>query len=105
MNEILQVKHSLKRLFISYQDCDQCNLFDFDEFLTFIKAQRQGFSIILAKISNAGIMELFFSELIHYLDRKLKRDKRQARSHVTVWFGNSRNTWHVPLHNDNYHVL
>uniref|UniRef100_A0A7E4W349 FTH domain-containing protein n=1 Tax=Panagrellus redivivus TaxID=6233 RepID=A0A7E4W349_PANRE len=87
MAEVLHVrKHSLKKLCFLYFDPEQCDIFDFDELLMLIKAQRPGFSLRISCYSNTDSEKsnLFFSELTKYLDLKLVQGENRQRTQVFV---------------------
>uniref|UniRef100_A0A7E4V8N0 FTH domain-containing protein n=1 Tax=Panagrellus redivivus TaxID=6233 RepID=A0A7E4V8N0_PANRE len=72
ITEILQVKHHLLTvLTLRYEHFEQCDEFDKNQLLTFLKAQRTGFRLTL-DIREANVE--FVAQLMEFLDKNLDRD-------------------------------
>uniref|UniRef100_A0A7E4V9A4 Transposase n=1 Tax=Panagrellus redivivus TaxID=6233 RepID=A0A7E4V9A4_PANRE len=87
---------------VSYNDHEQ-DIFDFNEFLAFIKAQRPGFRIVITDRSSSYGSESTFSELKTYLDQKLVRSYdplKKRRTLVFMSYSTLRCMWYLPNDND-----
>uniref|UniRef100_A0A7E4ZZK6 F-box domain-containing protein n=1 Tax=Panagrellus redivivus TaxID=6233 RepID=A0A7E4ZZK6_PANRE len=102
--EIIQVKqHSLKNLTLTYNSSTQYENLVFDDFLTFIKAQRPGFCVKLYVQRQSESSESYFLTLQNHLDQKFKRcsnAKLNPQFHKAVviqgWIDLTQFTWRVP---------
>uniref|UniRef100_A0A7E4VYG8 DUF38 domain-containing protein n=1 Tax=Panagrellus redivivus TaxID=6233 RepID=A0A7E4VYG8_PANRE len=73
--EMMQVRsHSLKHLILGYSSKTQYGNFIFNDFLTFIKAQRKGFRLSIMVHGHPESFEPYFLEMKENLDRTLKPD-------------------------------
>uniref|UniRef100_A0A7E4V7I7 F-box domain-containing protein n=1 Tax=Panagrellus redivivus TaxID=6233 RepID=A0A7E4V7I7_PANRE len=111
ISEILQVKqHSLMDLTLSYTCIEQCGEFDANNLLTFLKAQRPGFQLMLFMPKQK--VGPFITELMKFVDQKLARGfgPKQTDSNGTVRWTNTRfkvfngyeinKTWYLPRGNN-----
>uniref|UniRef100_A0A7E4ZZ95 FTH domain-containing protein n=1 Tax=Panagrellus redivivus TaxID=6233 RepID=A0A7E4ZZ95_PANRE len=102
MAEILHVeKHSLRRLHIIYTRFEQCDHFDFNELLAFIRKQRTAFDLIVTLfVANC---DSFFLQLKQFLDQRLISARilgNTKRTNVTINYNFVGYTWYVPLNED-----
>uniref|UniRef100_A0A7E4V7L6 3'-5' exonuclease domain-containing protein n=1 Tax=Panagrellus redivivus TaxID=6233 RepID=A0A7E4V7L6_PANRE len=111
ISEILQVKdHSVVDLHLCYGRVEQCDEFDYNLLLAFLKVQRTGFRLALTFCQLK--VQRFDGKLMRFVDQNLLRGcgpkqmdsngrARWTRTRVTVSTGaNIYLTWWLPLDND-----